>query len=53
MKIFVILGQGRSVRDIHGIHLSTIKDKYKIAAVVDPIEGRRIKAQKVHITVKK
>jgi len=41
-----ILGQGRSGRDIHGKYLSTAKEQYKIVAVVDPLEERRIRAQK-------
>jgi predicted dehydrogenase len=36
-----ILGQGRSGRDIHGACLINMKDKYTIAAIVDPLEGRR------------
>lgn len=33
-----ILGQGRSGRDIHGAHLKTVPDQFKVAAVVDPLE---------------
>gem|GEM_PF-3630930 len=36
-----ILGQGRSGRNIHGRYLLTDKDRYKIVAVVDPLEERR------------
>lgn len=39
-----ILGQGRSGRDIHGKHLKTVQDQYKIVAVVDPLEDRRKRA---------
>ena len=41
-----ILGQGRSGRDIHGVYLNVAKDKYKIVAVVDPIEERRMRAER-------
>ncbi len=41
-----ILGQGRSGRDIHGACLKNMQDKFKIIAVVDPIEDRRIRAEK-------
>jgi scyllo-inositol 2-dehydrogenase (NADP+) len=40
-----IIGQGRSGRDIHGAHLSTDKERYKIAAVVDPLPARRARAE--------
>ena len=40
-----ILGQGRSGRDIHGACLKKMKEKYKIVAVVDPIEHRRKRAE--------
>jgi scyllo-inositol 2-dehydrogenase (NADP+) len=40
-----ILGQGRSGRDIHGACLIQMKDKYKIMAVVDPLEDRRKRAE--------
>jgi scyllo-inositol 2-dehydrogenase (NADP+) len=39
-----ILGQGRSGRDIHGHHLKTVQDQYKIVAVVDPLKDRRQRA---------
>lgn len=39
-----ILGQGRSGRDIHGKSLSQMQDQYKIVAVSDPLEERRIRA---------
>jgi scyllo-inositol 2-dehydrogenase (NADP+) len=39
-----ILGQGRSGRDIHGNHLKTAEDQYKIVAVVDPLAERRERA---------
>src|SRR5438105_2141143 len=41
-----ILGQGRSGRDIHGAHLSKDSERYRIAAVVDPLEERRTRAEK-------
>lgn len=41
-----ILGQGRSGRNIHGRYLLTDKDRYKIVAVVDPLEERRQRAAK-------
>ena len=39
-----IIGQGRSGRDIHGAHLSRDSERYKIVAVVDPLEDRRLRA---------
>jgi predicted dehydrogenase len=39
-----ILGQGRSGRDIHGAHLSKDFERYRIVAVVDPLEARRARA---------
>src|SRR5437588_12689419 len=39
-----ILGQGRSGRDIHGAHLSQASERYRIAAIVDPLEERRARA---------
>ncbi len=39
-----ILGQGRSGRDIHGLHLRELKNRYKIVAAVDPIKKRRDRA---------
>jgi scyllo-inositol 2-dehydrogenase (NADP+) len=39
-----ILGQGRSGRDIHGAHLSKDPERYRIVAVVDPLEERRARA---------
>jgi predicted dehydrogenase len=39
-----ILGQGRSGRDIHGAHLSKDTERYRIAAIVDPLEERRVRA---------
>jgi predicted dehydrogenase len=39
-----ILGQGRSGRDIHGAHLSKDTERYRIVAVVDPLEERRARA---------
>jgi scyllo-inositol 2-dehydrogenase (NADP+) len=41
-----ILGQGRSGRDIHGRFLKTAQDKFKIVAIVDPLEERRQRAEK-------
>lgn len=40
-----ILGQGRSGRDIHGAYLSKDTERYRIVAVVDPLEERRARAQ--------
>src|SRR5579862_3409829 len=40
-----ILGQGRSGRDIHGAYLSRDTERYRIVAVVDPLEERRERAQ--------
>lgn len=40
-----ILGQGRSGRDIHGAHLSKDTERYRIVAIVDPLEERRARAQ--------
>lgn len=40
-----ILGQGRSGRDIHGAYLSKDTDRYRIVAVVDPLQERRERAQ--------
>ncbi len=39
-----ILGQGRSGRDIHGLHLKKDTERFKVVAVVDPIEARRVRA---------
>src|SRR5205085_9646406 len=39
-----ILGQGRSGRDIHGAHLSKDTERYRIVAVVDPLDERRERA---------
>lgn len=41
-----ILGQGRSGRDIHGRHLLTDTERFKIVAIVDPIDHRRERAAK-------
>lgn len=40
-----ILGQGRSGRDIHGKYFKTEQDMYKVVAVVEPIEERRLRAK--------
>ncbi len=40
-----ILGQGRSGRNIHGAHLRT-DDRFRVAAVVDPIAERRERAMR-------
>jgi predicted dehydrogenase len=40
-----ILGQGRSGRDIHGAHLSRDTERYRIVAIVDPLEERRARAE--------
>lgn len=39
-----IIGQGRSGRDIHAATLMKMQDKFILAAVVDSLEERRIKA---------
>lgn len=39
-----ILGQGRSGRDIHGLHLKSDTERFKVVAVVDPIPERRERA---------
>lgn len=39
-----ILGQGRSGRDIHGAHILG-DDRFRVVAVVDPIEKRRERAR--------
>lgn len=41
-----VLGQGRSGRDIHSVYLREAPRMYKIVAIVDPIEERRIRAEK-------
>jgi len=41
-----ILGQGRSGRDIHAASLSNLKEKYQIAAIVEPLAKRRERAEK-------
>jgi scyllo-inositol 2-dehydrogenase (NADP+) len=41
-----IIGQGRSGRDIHGAHLSKDTERYRIAAVVDPLPERRERAER-------
>lgn len=48
MKIIrtAIIGQGRSGRDIHGAYLKQVPHQFKIVATVDPIEERRIRAEK-------
>jgi len=40
-----ILGQGRSGRDIHGAYLSKDTERFRIVAVVDPLQERRERAQ--------
>jgi predicted dehydrogenase len=40
----VILGQGRSGRDIHGLHLKKDTERFKVVGVVDPMEIRRNRA---------
>ena len=39
-----ILGQGRSGRDIHGLHLKKDTERFKVAAVVEPFDVRRERA---------
>ncbi|HBP38644.1 MAG TPA: gfo/Idh/MocA family oxidoreductase [Clostridiales bacterium] len=41
-----ILGQGRSGWSIHGRHFLDNPDQYKVVAVAEPIEQRRLNAQK-------
>ncbi len=41
-----ILGQGRSGRDIHGLHLKKDTERFKVVAVVDQMEIRRERAAK-------
>jgi len=41
-----IIGQGRSGRDIHGAQLSRDIERFRIAAVVDPLEDRRERAKR-------
>lgn len=41
-----ILGQGRSGRDIHGLHLKKDLERFKVVAVVDAMEVRRNRAAK-------
>ncbi|MCL2771709.1 MAG: Gfo/Idh/MocA family oxidoreductase [Oscillospiraceae bacterium] len=41
-----ILGQGRSGRDIHAATLQNLKDRFQIAAIVEPLEKRRERAKK-------
>lgn len=40
-----ILGQGRSGRDIHGLHMHTDTERFKVVAVVDPMDIRRERAK--------
>lgn len=40
-----IIGQGRSGRNIHGNLLVRLADKYKIVAVADGLEDRRVRAE--------
>ena len=46
MKQFriAILGQGRSGRDIHGMHLQKDTERFRVVAVVDLLEKRRERA---------
>jgi scyllo-inositol 2-dehydrogenase (NADP+) len=41
-----IIGQGRSGRDIHAFSLGKMSDRFQIVAVSDPLEERRIRAEK-------
>ena len=41
-----ILGQGRSGRDIHGLHLKKDTERFKVVAVVEPFDIRRERAAK-------
>ena len=40
----VILGQGRSGRDIHGLHLKKDTERFKVVGVVEPLKPRRDRA---------
>ena len=40
-----ILGQGRSGRDIHGLHLKKDTERFKVVAVVDQMDIRRERAK--------
>ena len=40
----VILGQGRSGRDIHGLHLKKDNERFKVVGVVEPMAERRNRA---------
>ncbi len=40
----VILGQGRSGRDIHGLHLKKDTERFKVVGVVEPMDIRRERA---------
>ncbi|MEG2117949.1 MAG: Gfo/Idh/MocA family oxidoreductase [Clostridia bacterium] len=40
----VLLGQGRSGRDIHGLHLKKDTERFKVVGVVEPIKERRERA---------
>ena len=40
-----ILGQGRSGRDIHGLHLKKDTERFKVVAVVDQMPIRRERAK--------
>ena len=40
----VIMGQGRSGRDIHGLHLKKDTERFKVVGVVEPIKERRERA---------
>jgi len=39
-----ILGQGRSGRDIHGRHFHTDTERFKVVAIVEPMDIRRARA---------
>ncbi|HAN21509.1 MAG: hypothetical protein A2Y15_00720 [Clostridiales bacterium GWF2_36_10] len=40
----VIMGQGRSGRDIHGLHLKKDTERFKVVGVVEPLAERRNRA---------
>ena len=48
MKVIrtAILGQGRSGRDIHAANLVHLKNKFEIAAIVEPLAKRQERAEK-------
>ena len=41
----VIIGQGRSGRDIHGLHLKKDTERFKVVGVVEKMDVRRRRAE--------